>query len=379
MDKSFDVIIIGLGAMGSSTAFHLAKNNIKVLGIDQYKPPHTCGSSHGSSRVIREAYYEHPLYVPIVQRAYELWFDLEKESGAELFCKTGGLMIGRNDSELVKGAKHSAELHKLEHKYMGIEQLREGFPAFNLADDMVAVWEPRAGVLFPEKCIETNLKLAGKYGAVLNYNEQVVEWKVDNNEVTVITDQDSYKAPKLVFSAGSWLPELVPQLNLPLQIERQVLYWFEPDKKTSAFDPDKFPIYIWEAKPDKIFYGFPDLGEGVKIANHHRGEITTPDKINREVKAEEIDEIKEIIKEYLPAAQGKLISSTVCMYTDTPDFNFLIDFHPQFKNIVIASPCSGHGFKFSSAIGEIVKDLLLTGNTVFDLEPFKIKRFTTFN
>jgi sarcosine oxidase len=375
MNKSFDVIVIGLGAMGSAAAYQLAKNKKKVLGLDQFKPPHNLGSSHGLSRVIREAYYEHPLYVPIVKRAYDLWFELEKETQAKLFRQTGGLMIGRPGSELVKGSKASAEQHNLKHNLLTNKELRSRFPAFNLPDDLVAVWEPRAGVLFPEKCIAANLLLAEKAGAALNYNEKVIRWSANADGVIVETDSDWYIAPQLVFTAGAWLTELVPSLKLPLEVERQVLFWFEPEQKTSLFAPENFPIYICEAEPDKIFYGFPDLGDGVKIANHHRGEITTPDTIDRLVKEEETEQIKNIIDRFLPAARGKLVNSEVCMYTDTPDFNFLIDFHPEYKNILLASPCSGHGFKFSSAIGEIISDLLVSGKSKFDLGLFNIKRF----
>lgn len=374
MDKTFDIIVIGLGAMGSSTVYQLAKNNKKVLGIDRFKPPHTLGSSHGGSRIIREAYFEHPLYVPIVQRAYDLWFELEKISGTKLFLQTSGLMIGRPDSELVKGSKNSAELHHLEYKVLDNDELRARYPAFNFAAEMNAVWEPRAGVLFPEKCVATNLSLAEKWGATLHYGEKVITWSADEKGVNVVTDKDSYMAKKLVLTVGSWLTGLVPELNLPLQVERQVLFWFEPDKKTDEFKPQNFPVYICETERNETFYGFPDLGDGVKIAHHYRGGSTTPETIDRKVNEEEIKEIKTIINQCLPRAGGKLISTAVCMYTNTPDFHFLIDFHPSFDNVLIASPCSGHGFKFSSAIGEIISDLLITGSTRFDLDLFNIKR-----
>ena len=298
MENTFDVIIAGLGAMGSSSALHLAKNNKKVLGFDQFQPPHTLGSSHGQSRVIREAYYEHPLYVPIVQRAYELWFELEKASGLELFLQTGGLMIGSAESELYCGAKTSAEMHKLEHKLLTNEELKTRFPAFKLPDNILAVWEPRAGVLFPERCIEAHLKEAEKYGANLNYNEKILEWVADDAGVKVATDKGEYTANQLVFTSGAWINNLVPELKMPLEVERQVLFWFDPAKKTDAFNPDKFPVYICEAEPGIMFYGFPDLGDGVKIANHHRGGITTPENLDRQVSDSEIEGISNIIREY---------------------------------------------------------------------------------
>ncbi len=375
MTTDFDVIIIGLGAMGSSAALQLSRNNKKVLGIDRFAPPHTFGSSHGQTRIIREAYFEHPLYVPLVQRAYDLWFDMEKETGKELFLKTGGMMIGSPESELVKGAKTSADIHNLEYKLLDFAQIKLQFPAFNLSEEMVGIWEPRAGVLFPEKCIETFLELAGNSGAKLNFNETVLNFTADKNEVTVKTDKGIYKTEKLIISSGAWLNKLIPELKLPLYIERQVLFWFDTNNSKN-FNLEKFPIFIWEYETDKIFYGFPDTGDGLKVAFYHGGDkLFNADVINREICEKEIDSIKEVMMKYFPDASNKLLNSAVCMYTNTPDLHFLLDYHPEYKNVIIASPCSGHGFKFSPAIGEILKDMVISGKTSFQLKPFSIERF----
>jgi len=370
MSSKFDVIIIGLGAMGSAAAYQLAKRGQKVLGLDRFAPPHAFGSSHGQTRIIREAYFEHPLYVPIIQRAYELWAELEKESGRNLFRQTGGLMIGRPESAVVSGAKRSAEEHHLRHEILAAAEVRRRFPALQPADEMIAVWEPRAGILFPEVCIETHLGLAKQYGAELHTDEPVMRWRSDGDGVRVFTASGEHEADQLLLTAGSWAKSLLPDLNLPLTVERQIQFWFEP-KNPSCFQPDRCPIHIWEYEPDRHFYGFPNLGNGVKVAGHHEGGITNPDSINRDVTPEEVEAMRRIVRTFLPGAGGPLGSAVVCMYTNTTDHHFFIDRHPAHPQVLIASPCSGHGFKFSSVIGEILTDLLTEGKSRFDLRLFR--------
>jgi len=372
----FDGIICGLGAMGSAAAYRLALAGLRVLGLDRFHPPHDKGSSHGRTRIIREAYFEHPAYVPLVQRAYELWNELEAKSGRKLLLPTGGLMIGPQDGVLVAGAKRSAEEHHLQHRLLLSKELRREFPVFNIAANEVAVWEPRAGILFPELCIQTHLDLAAKAGADLRFGQEVVSWKPEGNGVRVTTAAGNYTADHLLISAGAWLNSLAPDLHLPLSIERQVLFWFEPAPSSSAlFAPERFPIFIWENEPHKFIYGFPDLGDGVKVAVHHQGEVTAPERLNRDVSSEEIDRAVALLKRHLPAAAGKLKSAAVCMYTNTPDEHFILDFHPAHRQVLIASPCSGHGFKFSAVIGEIVSDMLRGKQPRFDLSLFRIDRF----
>lgn len=372
--NSFDVIIIGLGAMGSAAAYHLAKRRQRVLGLDRFSPPHAFGSSHGQTRIIREAYFEHPAYVPIVQRAYENWAALEHEAGQQLFQQTGGLMLGPPEGVLVTGARHSAATHRLPHALLSAHEIRQQFPAFKPADGTVAVWEPRAGIVFPERCIAAHLQMAQRHGARLHFDEPAIQWEGDGEGVRVLTAQEEYRAQRLLITAGAWIGRFTAELNLPLNIERQVLLWFDPIRNPEYFALHASPIYIWEHASNRFFYGFPNLGEGVKIGIHHEGENADPDSIRREVGADDIAALRVILRRVLPALDTAPRAAAVCMYTNTPDANFLLDFHPHHPQVLLASLCSGHGFKFSSAFGEILADLLLTGRSRFDLSLFRLAR-----
>ncbi|MEJ0106029.1 MAG: N-methyl-L-tryptophan oxidase [Bacteroidota bacterium] len=245
MNTDYDIIIIGIGAMGSATACHLAQRNKKILGIDRFAPPHKMGSSHGQTRIIREAYFEDPQYVPIIQHSYRNWGKLEKEYGEQLYLQTGGLMMGLPGCEIVKGAKLSADLHQLPYEILNAKEIREKFPAFHPTDDTIAIWEPRAGILFPEKCIEAYIKTAKKNNADFLFNEPAITWEATNEGVCVTTSNGKYYAKQLLLTAGAWLKNFLPGLNVPLTVERQVLYWFEPAIQTDIFKPGKFPIFIW--------------------------------------------------------------------------------------------------------------------------------------
>jgi sarcosine oxidase len=371
MSGSYDVAVVGLGAMGSAAACHLAAKGRNVLGLDRFTPPHAYGSSHGQTRIIREAYFEHPLYVPLVQRAYELWAELEQASARALLQVTGGLMIGRPDGVLVKGARLSAEQHGLRHEVMTASAVQARFPALRPDANMIAVWEPRAGILFPEACVSAHLALAQMRGATLRYDEPLLTWRADDDGVQIVTDQGEYRARQLLLVAGAWIPSMVPELRLPLTIERQVLYWFEPRTDAASFDAARCPIHLWEQEPGQFFYGFPDLGEGVKVGRHHAGEQTDPERMRRDVSDAEVLAMRELVRRFLPDADGTLRSAAVCAYTNTLDEHFWIDWHPGHANVLIASPCSGHGFKFSSVIGEVLAQLLDDGHSRFDLSLFR--------
>lgn len=373
---NYDVIIVGLGAMGSATAYHLAKGGLRVLGLDRFHSPHNFGSSHGLTRIIREAYFEHPLYVPLVQRAYELWAELEKQSGQQLLLRTGGLMIGPRDGVLVSGASRSAQEHKLAHEMLNSTALAQKLPVFKVQDNPIAVWEPRAGILFPERAIQTHLDLAAKLGADLHFNEAVRKWEPLGKCVRIFTDSDFYTGNYLVFSSGAWMTSLLPALKLPLTVERQVLYWFKPASQAEMFNSDRLPIFIRQYASDKFFYGFPDLGDGVKVAFHHQGGRVDPNSLSQEVEPKEVDEMRQVLSEYLPNANGELRSTAVCMYTNAPDEHFVLDHHPEFPQVVVASPCSGHGFKFSPAIGEIIAGMIHGNAPRFNLDLFKFARFS---
>ena len=386
MSATHDVIIVGLGAMGSAAAYHLARRGRRVLGLDRFSPPHTMGSSHGQTRIIREAYFEHPSYVPIVQRAYVLWDELSRAANAPLLLQTGGLMIGTPDSIVFTGAKRSADTHRLPHEVLTACEVRQRFPALRPGDDMLAVLEPRAGILFPERCIAAHLALAARHGANLRCDEPVLRWSATEHGVEVTTTKATHHAGQMILSAGSWARELLPGLNPPLTIERQVLFWFEPKTAPRQFYPEHCPVHLWEIsghRPDatgsatsglqksQFFYGFPDLGEGVKVACHHDGATVSPDFVSREVAPGEVESMRGLLHRYLPQADGPLRSAAVCLYTNTPDEHFWIDRHPAHPQVIIASPCSGHGFKFSSVVGEILSDLATDGKSPFDLGLFR--------
>ena len=374
MSGTLDAIVVGLGAMGSATLAELAARGRRVAGLDRFAPPHALGSSHGKSRIIREAYFEDPRYVPLLQRAYQRWADLERESGRTLWLRTGGLMIGPPQGALVSGAIRSAETHGLPHERLSAAEARADYAALRVPDDAVVVREPRAGMLFPEACIEAQLERARRHGAEIRSDEPALEWAADGDGVEVRTARRRYRASALVLSAGAWLARLLPDLALPLAVARQVLHWFDPAAHPERFAPERFPIFIWEDEPGRFFYGFPDLGDGVKVARHHEGEAADPDHVRREVAAGEVDAMRATLARWIPDAAGRPRESAVCLYTNTPDQHFVVDVHPGHPQVVIASPCSGHGFKFASALGEVLADLALGRAPAFDLGLFRLDR-----
>jgi len=376
MNQNFDVIVLGLGANGSSAMYHLSKTGATICGIDQFTPPHMHGSSHGQSRIIRQAYYESPFYVPLLKEAYTLWDDLEKISGKKLFLKTGGLMLGAENSAVVKGSKLSADTHGIGYEYLDNNSIKKRFPAFRPAIDTVGILEKEAGILFPEDCIQTFLQQAQKNGASLNYNERVMRIIPNGNTVEIVTGKNRYTTSQLIVSAGAWLNELMPDLHLPLSVKRQVLFWMKnrDEKLQQYFSPAAMPVYIWEYAPGKMFYGFPDLGDGIKIAHHHEGIPVIPAELTTEVSEEEIEDIELILQRFLNI-DAKFNYSATCMYTNTPDENFIIDHHPKHHNIIIASPCSGHGFKFSSVTGKILSCMATIQSFDNNISMFAISRF----
>ncbi len=375
--RHYKAIVVGLGAMGSATLYHLARRGLRVLGLEQFGSGHRLGSSHGDSRIIRETYFEHPLYVPLVQRAHRLWRDLEEKSGEALMTITGGLMIGPPDGSVVSGALRSAAKHNLPHAILSPEEVHDQFPAFRLDRGLIAVLDERAGFLNPDACDSAHLALAQNEGAAVHFNEPLIDWKVSGDTVTVTTTAATYTADRLVLAAGAWNGDLVPGLELPLAVERQAVFWFDPGTDDQLYDKAQFPIYAYEYRADNITYGFPRLPRGVKASVMHAGETAlNPDEVNRIVDESEVNPLRAALRPVLPAlSEAPVRESDVCLFTNTPDHDFIIDFHPFFPQVLISSPCSGHGFKFASAIGEIQADLLTKGKTDFDLSPFRVNRW----
>jgi sarcosine oxidase len=356
--ERWDVIVTGLGAMGSAAVRELARRGLRVLGLDRYAPPHAHGSTHGRTRIIREAYFEHPAYVPLVQRADLLWTALEREAAERLFVRTGGLMVGPERGVLVSGARTSAEQHGLPHELLRSTEVRRRFPALAPESDAVALYEPRAGVLFPEACVRALLSCAARDGAELRTGDPMLTWRVDGGVVRVATAIGEHTADRLVLALGPWLPEFLNGAQIALTVERQVQYWFGSRGHAERFTPDHLPIALWEV-PDRMFYTIPDFGDGLKVAVHHAGEITDPQHVRRTTSEQEDASARALVERYLPEAAGELRDRAVCLYTNTADGHFLIDHHPMHQEVVIVSACSGHGFKFATAIGEMVAKLCL--------------------
>lgn len=379
--RGHDVIVVGLGAMGSATLYHLAVRGVRALGIEQFAPLHNLGSSHGDSRIIRETYFEHPLYVPLVQRAHRLWRELEAASGSHLLTVNGGLMIGRPDWSVVIGTLRSAREHNLPHEILVPEEVAARFPAFQLQRACVAVFDPGAGYLDPEASTRAHLDLATAAGAETRFEEAGISWTASADGVQVSTSQGTYQADKLLVSAGPWLGSLVSDVHLPLAIERQTVCWFDTPRPAAQYATEAFPIYAYEFKPGVICYGFPELIKGVKASVMHDGAIvTSPEEVNRTVTESDVTALRQALIGVLPdLSRARVRASTTCIFTNTPDHDFVIDFHPEHDNVLISSPCSGHGFKFASAIGEVQADLLTTGRSRFDISPFRLDRVRTEN
>jgi sarcosine oxidase len=371
----YDAIVVGLGGMGSATAYQLAGRGKRVLGLEKFSPAHDRGSSHGRSRIIRQAYFEDPAYVPLLLRAYELWERLERETGQELMTLTGGLMIGRREDELVSGSVKSAEEHDLPYELLDADEIRRRFPPFSPNSETLALYEEKAGFVRPEETVKAHLDRAASLGADLRFEEPVLSWGVSSG-VGVETRAGFYEAERLVISPGAWAPQLLADLELPLEVERQVMYWFEPRDGLEPFRPDRFPIFIWEPDDGNMFYGFPAQDDrGVKTAFFRAGGVpTTPETIDREVHHEEIDFIRGYLAEYVPDLAGRCLDARACMYTNTPDEHFVISLHPTDPQVAVACGFSGHGYKFCSVVGEILADLATEGTTRHPIDLFSPAR-----
>jgi sarcosine oxidase len=373
----YDAIVVGLGGMGSATAYQLARRGKRVIGLEQFSPAHDRGSSHGRSRIIRQAYFEDPDYVPLLLSAYELWEQLERETDGDLMTLTGGLMIGRREGELVSGSLKSADAYGLPYELLDAAEIRARFPPFSPDPETVALYEERAGFVRPEESVKAHLDRAYALGAELRFEEPVLSWEAPGEGARVETPAGSYEAQRLVITPGAWAPQLLADLGLPLEVERQVMYWFEPTGGLEPFRPYRFPIFIWEPDDSNMFYGFPlqDDDRGVKSAFFRAGGLpTTPETIDREVRKEEIDFIRGYLAEYVPDLAGRCLDAKACMYTNTPDLHFVISEHPDHPQVAVACGFSGHGYKFCSVVGEILADLVTEGSTGHPIDLFSPAR-----
>lgn len=375
------VIVIGLGAMGSAAAQHLAERGCRVVGFDQFAPPHAKGSSHGLTRIFRQAYFEDHRYVPLLMRSFELWQRLERDSGQRLLHLPGALVIGPTGGQLVKRSAESAREFGLAHEILDAAELKRRYPVFAVNSDTAALLERDAGYLRPEACIEQQLRRAAKAGAQLHTDEQVVNWQAgqDGSGVTVRTANATYTADQLVLTAGPWSPRILAELGLPLRVTRQVLCWWKPKQNLDDFREDRLPVYLLEVDGDRpLLYGFPLTGpdaEGVKVALHGLEEVCTPDSICREIRPADERVLRERLADTVPGLAGEFLRAETCMYTMTPDENFVLGSHPHHSAVTIAAGFSGHGFKFAPVIGEIVADMVLQVAAKSNLDLFSPNRF----
>jgi sarcosine oxidase len=371
-----DAVVIGLGAMGSAALASLARRGCKVVGIERFEPGHDRGSSHGATRIIRQGYFEHPSYVPLVRAAYPRWRELAAEAGEPLIDITGIVEIGAADSELVTGTLAASRLHGLAHDVLDAAALRRRFPLFQVPDHYVAVFQPDGGFLQAEPAIRALLARARAAGAELRTGETVRVIEPRGAGVRVVTTRATIDAGCAVVAAGAWVKALL-DLPVALRVTRQVLAWFAP-RDPGLFAKDRFPVFLLQ-NADGMFYGFPDDGTGsVKVARHHHADETVdPDRCDRVVSAGDEAMIRSCLASHLPAADGPCVAATTCLYTTTPDGDFIIDRMPGNAAVIVASPCSGHGFKFAPVIGEIIADLATRGATAYDISRFSIGRFAT--
>jgi sarcosine oxidase len=370
-----DAIVVGVGGAGSAALYHLARRGLKVLGLERFRMPHEMGSSHGLTRIIRLAYYEHPNYVPLLRRAYQLWRALERDSGERFLHVTGSIDAGPPGSPVFEGSRESCRVHDLPHEILTAAQLTRRFPAYRLPESTLAVLQPEGGFLVPEKCIEAHVTLAKRSGAVVNEGERVIEWSAGGPGVRVRTDRSTYDTRRLVITAGSWNADLLPQLRPLIQPERQVLGWFVPGRP-EIFTPERFPVFNLTVDEGR-FYGFPAFGiPGFKFGRwHHLGEAVNPDTMDREIHGRDEAVLRSFAERYFPEGAGPGLRFKTCLFTNTPDEHFIIERQMGEPAVAYASACSGHGFKFCSVIGEILADLTQLGETRHDIAMFRSSRF----
>ena len=324
------------------------------------------------------AYSEDPAYVPLVLRAYELWERLERETGEDLMTLTGGLMIGPPGTKFFEGSKESAERYDLPYEVLDAAELKRRYPVFEPTPDTVAFFEKKAGFLRPEACVKAYLDRAASLGADLRFEEELLSWEPTESGVLLETRSGAYEAERMVVSAGAWTPKLLADLGLPLEVTRQLLFWFDPKGGIEPFLPEHFPIFIWEPEDGNSFYAIPahdGSRGGVKVAFFRAdGKPADPETIDREVHDEEVEFIRSYLARYVPDLDGDFLYAKTCMYTNTPDEHFVISAHPHYPQVAIAAGFSGHGYKFCSVVGEVLADLVTEGETPHPIDFFSPAR-----
>jgi sarcosine oxidase len=365
--------------MGSAACWHLAQRGKRVLGLERFDIPHNMGSSHGFNRIIRLAYFEHPSYVPLLRRAYENWRQIETLFGERLLFITGSIDAGPPGSAVVEGAIRACHDHLLPHEVLSGSELHARYHGYSLPKDYLAIFQPEGGFVAAERAIVAHVMMAQSKGADIRAREKVLGWETTGEGgVRVRTVRGVYEAAGLVVSAGAWISDLVPALAGKAVPERQVLGWFQPPlPNIEAFSLGHFPVFNMQGEEAR-FYGFPIWGApGFKLGRwHHRGETGHADALEREAGDEDEALLRRSLKRYFPLADGPVMALRTCLFTNTHDDHFVIDTLPDAPQAVVASPCSGHGYKFCSVVGEIAADLVTKGATEFDLSLFSLARLS---
>lgn len=374
MSDVYDAIVIGVGTMGAATCDTLARRGVRVLGLEQFDIPHAQGSHHGQSRMFRMSYFEHPDYVPLLRRAFDLWQDLERRSGVKLFHVTGGLYLGAADGELIRGSLESATRHSLAHEALDRTAINRRFPQFRVRDGWTGFFEPNAGFVIPELAVGALASQAIAAGARIHGREPVTGWARRADTWEVQTERSTYVARRLIVTCGAWTSRMVRELGVELVVTRQILGWIAPSRPAD-FALGRFPC--WAAECDGgVHYGFPVLPwhPGLKMARHARGQPTQPDSIDRRITSADESDFRSALAHF-NNADGPTLSALTCLYTNSPDSHFIIDRHPRDEGVVLACGFSGHGFKFAPVIGEVLADLALDGRSRHRVDFLGLERF----
>ncbi len=373
---SYDTIIVGLGTFGSAAAAALAARGRRVLGLEQFGIPNARGSHHGHSRVFRTAYFEHPDYVPLLQTSHRAWVELDRREGGGLFFQTGAIYAGPSGCMTIEGALGSARAHGLDAGLVSEGQVRSRWPQFRQPQGFDVLWESCAGVIVPELAVSAFARGALSNGAELRGHEPVLGWSADDDGVRVRTDRGEYRAGSLVFAAGAWSERVIRDLGVPLQVARQVLAWYWP-RRPELFQMPRHPVWAVENEQGLFHYGFPMLSSwpGMKVALHGHGPTVDPDLVGAGPLPGDEAQTREAVRRYFPDADGPLLSLCACLYTNSPDGHFVLDLHPEHRNVAIMCGSSGHGFKFAPVIGEVLADLAIHGSTSHPVGFLGLARF----
>lgn len=375
-ESIYDTIVLGAGSMGSAAGYYLAKQGKKVLMLEQFTSPNLMGSHSGETRMLRFGYGQGEKYVQLVKEAYRLWKELEEKSGKTLYYQTGALMAGKPGSDFVAETIKSSLKNNLPNEKLTAQMVMERWPGIQIPEDYIACFDPQAGFLLCEEAIVTFCEEAKKLGADLIENNPVLNISLDKEIVEVITEKGNFKGKNLIVTAGAWIPKMLDNLNIPIKVLRKTVGWFTPDAE-GKFDHGKFPVFVFDTH-DGHYYGFPNYrNTGLKIGRHDTGIECTADTADRVFGSycEDEGDLRGFLSKYMPDAENELADGKVGLYSLTPDSDFIIDFHPEYSNVVMAGGFSGHGFKFSSIVGSILADLSIKGETEHDISFFALKRF----